>query len=473
MVKHVSILIAVLVLIFSVVAEAKELYVDQARGNDLVSYEANTYSNPWRSIERAAWGSNDKKAMVSSQAAAAGDTVYVTAGTYTVANVLTAGSNRWNVAYETVNSGSSGHPITFKGVGKVILQTTGIAGPVIGSRGPDYIIWDSFYIDEANVNTYKDTGPVVVTGADYCQILNVEIKGKMTAWNDNHNGIRLEGANNTTIRNCKIYDVADNGEYGQNSAAVMMYDSNDSVIENNEFYNCGVGVFIKGIHSGSTQDRNIVRKNLIHNMGHSGIRLLGSRYSRVYQNIIQNSLTGVYIGFFNPTSDRIVNNTIVNNIRGITPQGTEMVDVGFYNNIIVGGNFFLYYWQQATPSTQDMAFNYNLYYSNDVHARYNSEGSPVLTIDYSTWKSTWRKDVNGINGNPQFVNPAGNNFRLQSGSPALMLGLDILNLSGRGTSATIPAGAYITGNEVIGRIVGAPSPSPGASITPPTGLRIQ
>lgn len=469
MVKQISILTAIFILVFSADVEAKILYVDQATGNDSVSYEVNSSATPWRTIGRAAWGSASRSEPNSSQAARAGDTVIVRAGTY---NTASSGSGRWNVAYNPANNGTSGNPITFRAEGLVTLQSTTAQGPVIGSDGKNYIIWDGFYIDEAGVNTTPDTGPVVVFNAAHVHLLNLEIKGKDPMWQDNHNGIRLEMANYTVIRNCKIYDVAERG-YGQNAAAIMMYDSNDSIIENNELYHCGVGVFVKGIHTGLTQDRNIIRKNLIHDMGHSGVRLLGSRYARVYQNIIHSSSSGVYVGFFNPTGDRIVNNTMVNNTNGIISQGTAMVDVGFYNNIVVGGNFFLYYWEQATPSTQDIAYNYNLYYNNSIHARYNSEGTPVLTIDFPTWKSTWRKDINGINSNPQFVNPAQNNFRLQSGSPALTLGVDILNLSGRGTTAIIPAGAYITGDEVIGPTGGGAPPSPSSSIRPPSGLRIQ
>jgi len=480
MIRQMSILSAVFVLVFSVAVEAKNLYVDGAVGNDSVSYEANSSANPWRTIGRAAWGSTNRSAPNSSQAARAGDTVLISAGTYSVVNT---GSNHGrNIAYNPVNTGTSANPIIFRGMGLVRLQTTGSAGPVIGATGRNYIIWDNFYIDEANVLTWADTGPVVIHAGTGNQVLNLEIKCVTPTWWDhesNHNGIRIEAADNTTIRDCKIYGVvATDGTYGQNAAAVMLYDSNDSIIENNEFYYCGVGVFVKGIHTPLTQDRNIIRKNLIYNMGHSGIRLLSSRYAKVYQNIVRNSEVGIYFGFFYPTSDRVVNNTLVDNVLGLQLQGNGMIDETVYNNIIVGSRSFAIESKDAPPANpagHDIKFNYNLYYNNYHHVQYNTYGSPVLSIGFSTWQSQWGKDVNGIYSNPRFVNSAAYNYRLENGSPALVLGIDILNLSGRGASAIIPAGAYISGNEIIGRTGGAtpPPPSPGSTISPPTGLRIQ
>ncbi|OGS04433.1 MAG: hypothetical protein A3J70_00875 [Elusimicrobia bacterium RIFCSPHIGHO2_02_FULL_61_10] len=65
-----------------------------------------------------------------------------------------------------------------------------------------------------------------------------------------------------------------------------------------------------------------------------------------------------------------------------------------------------------------------------------------------------------------FVNPANRDFRLQSGSPARTLGVDVLDLDNDGsTTDVIPAGAYVTGNEIIGRTGGGGTPP---DVTPPS-----
>ncbi|MCC6952673.1 MAG: hypothetical protein IT290_01005 [Deltaproteobacteria bacterium] len=54
------------------------------------------------------------------------------------------------------------------------------------------------------------------------------------------------------------------------------------------------------------------------------------------------------------------------------------------------------------------------------------------------------------------MNLAGNDFRLQSGSPALTGGIDFLDLNNNGSASdAIARGAYITGNETIGRTTGS------------------
>lgn len=55
-----------------------------------------------------------------------------------------------------------------------------------------------------------------------------------------------------------------------------------------------------------------------------------------------------------------------------------------------------------------------------------------------------------ITSDPLFVDAGAGNYRLQAGSPARDLGVDILDLQGGGTSASIHAGCYVTGTETIG-----------------------
>jgi hypothetical protein len=75
-------------------------------------------------------------------------------------------------------------------------------------------------------------------------------------------------------------------------------------------------------------------------------------------------------------------------------------------------------------------------------------------------------DVGSATGTPGFVDQANGDFHLTTGSPARTVGRDVLGLAvGGAIGATIPAGAYVTGTEIVGRRTG-PLPNP------PTQLRV-
>jgi hypothetical protein len=461
-----KILLITIWLLIPCLSYAKTLYVNGGTGSDATNYDTNDAGHPWATIGRAVWGSTSAGSPSTDQAAKAGDTVLVSAGVYSSAGTLTScgSEGRYTPILEPANSGTSGSPITFRGVGVVELRSAATyVGPIIGALNRNYITWENFYIDEANINSCSDTGPVTSFGSDYIKFLNLEIKSKTTAWVDNHNGIRLEDANYTEIRNCKIYDVGDNGGYGQNAAAVMLYDSNDTIIENNEFYHCGVGVFIKGIHT-YTQARTIIRKNLIYTMGWTGLIILGSDGALVYQNILRDNGIGVDMYALNGDhkNNKVVNNTFVR-ATGTGGGGGHILtrgdDANGYDGSIIQNNIFMTssYGNVVTDvsygaSAPNITFEHNNYYDFTSSKFWYSEGADSKT--FAEWKTDFGKDdlaPDSITTDPLFVSAGSNNFKLQAGSPALTLGVDILDLDGdSATDDIIPAGAYITGNETIG-----------------------
>lgn len=93
--------------------------------------------------------------------------------------------------------------------------------------------------------------------------------------------------------------------------------------------------------------------------------------------------------------------------------------------------------------------------------------------------SAWRAALGGtqagddyfsITSNPLFQDVSAGNYRLRSDSAALRAGIDVLDLNRNGsTSDPLPLGAYITGNEAIGLLVGGAAISPPS---PPTDLEV-
>lgn len=455
----------------SSLAEAKTLYVDQAIGNDSVTYEANSSSNPWRTIGRAAWGSTNRAAPNQSQAAQAGDIVIVKPGTY---NAAAASGERYIPAYNPANSGTAGNPIIFRAEGTVYLQSTNGNGPVMGSFGRHYIIWDGFYVDEEYVNTVSDTGPTGIWWANNCQIINCTIKGYARWSADNHNAIRIEGTRNAIVRNNRIYNVYWTSGSHSNCAAIMTYFSEDLLIEHNEIYNSICGIFLKGAGQDPQNRRQTVRYNLIHNVS-IGMRIHRVWDSNIYQNVIRN-ISGdaiQFIGFPDPSprNIKIVNNTIYGAGLGMyLAFGADQTGNFVHNNIISNMSGHVINANEVSLANISnkglMQFEHNVYFAFNRHSIIGS-----TNYTFSSWQTATGQDMvspASLNTDPLFVNPTVGDFRLQPNSPARNLGRDILNLTGGGTSATIPAGAYITGNEVIGRNV-----STSNAPAPPTGLGIQ
>jgi hypothetical protein len=368
----------------------------------------------------------------------------------------------------------------------LVLQT---AGPLIGCYSRNYITWDGFYLNEVYAAPAPDTGLVTINASNNCTIQNTEVSGIFVDYLDNHNGIRIEGSNFTVVRNNRLHGFGmDKGgdldgvvtvpSRNQNSAAVMLYDSNDTLIENNEMYDTGVGVFIKGLHAGATQRRNIIRYNYIHDMTDGAgssidatycIELLASYDDQVYQNICKN--IGNYAiriyelggGGAQPINPIVVNNTfyqvgVPGSSAAVYFQGSAVNGI-FQNNIVYNNNLDVISGNLSTQ-VSGTTLNRNLYFGF-ANMAYFGDG---VRMNFSQWQSAGN-DLNSLNSNPLFVNASQNNFRLQTGSPALTLGRAVAGIGGT-TGSVIPAGAYITGNEVIGINTGGVSPSPTPTPTP-------
>jgi hypothetical protein len=468
-------------------AEAKVLYVDRATGNDSVSYANNGPSTPWASIGRAVWGSTNRGAPNSNEAARAGDTVIVRAGTYSVA----ASGQRYEPSYNPVNSGTASARIIIQAEGTVNLTHSSSSGPAIGVYNKNYISWIGFTVNQATAAAQGDTGPAVLWYTNGSSIENCNIDGNGDPrWNDNHVGIRIENSTNVTVRNNRINNVYTSGVNDSNGAGIQVYHSGGVLIENNEISNVGSGIFLKAPF-GEQLNWFTIRYNLVRNATDAGIAVHrspnpASAPTLIYQNVVLNtSGSAIRIWPFDPTGDpstepmnvKVVNNTIVTAGEGLYVSNNLAANAGhvFWNNIVVGGSNWAvnFAGQASTFQKSRIDFEHNLYSGFSTFSIvYTSNQS------FSSWKSTYGQDnasPASVNTSPMFVDSGNQNYRLQAGSPARTLGVDRLDLNGNGsTTDIIPAGAYITGNEVIGLTgaVGGPPPTTPPAPAAPTNVRI-
>lgn len=436
--------------------DAATLYVNNSGSpacSDSTNKASNTASAPWCTVGRAAWGNAVRASANASEAASAGDTVLVTAGTYSTAGTGT----RNDPAFNPVNSGTAGNLITFQAVGTVTLQLSSSDGPTFGAYAVDYIKWKGFSVDEANATAHSDTGTVVIWDSTGSVIEDCTIDGNGDPlWGDNHNGIRLEAAVDPIVRNNTIHDVYTSTVNGHNGAGIMTYSVRGALIENNTIYNAGAGIFVKG-ESTVSQHSFTIRYNLIHDVTGKGIYFANatennaSLPSTITQNIIY-GCGGYGIIISSDVSSihyvTVSNNTVNDCVLNLSMRNaTGANDLAFTNNIssnpgASGENFNAGDVSSHTAWSAD----YNLYYARE---RWSYNSSSYTTL--ANWRTAISDEANSSLQDPLFVSVGTYDFHLQAGSPALTA-----------SSTGGPVGAYITGSETIG----AGASSSGATVIP-------
>ncbi len=457
--------ILILLSLFSSQAVAKELFVSAGSGNDSVSYAQNDQARPWRTLGRATWGSTSIASPNTSEAARAGDTVNVAAGTY---NTSAATNSRYTPIYNPVNSGAPGAYIRFVAQGQVYLRSSDSSGtqPIIGTLDRSYVVWDGFIVDEAFVPTRADTGPVVVWGSNNVIIQNLHVTGVPQAWGDNHGGIRIENSGDVTIRG-NLVERFDESHGG----GITTYSARGLIVENNEIRNCSDGIFIKGADNSAVT----IRYNLVVN-NKNGIMFgsvgIDGRPSFVYQNVILDSTLGgvIFIGYDNrtPAHVTVANNVIDGTTRSgdgggilLRPGYSGYRDLAFANNIVTDANAGVTAWGTELSA---ISFRNNNYFNNN---RVAYVGYSDLSL--ASWQSTYGKDTTGTQTvDPRFV--GGGDYKLATNSALIGAGVDVLDLNRNGsTTDAIPMGAYVTGSEVIGRNASSSSITP----APPQNLSVE
>lgn len=327
----------------------------------------------------------------------------------------------------------------------------------------DYIKWDGFYINEAFAPHAPDTGPITIFSSHHVIIENCIVEGVTSTYRDNHNGIRVENSNNVVLRNNLIRGIHDRGTppndsddamWHHNSAGIMLYGSHDVLIEHNEITDAGSGIFPKG-----NDNYNItIRKNLIYGV-RKGVRVsysntIGQNY--IVQNVIRDGvwIDNLGINLAENTRNYIVANNTIDNVENgmYVTSSLNQENLVIQNNIITNTYTAFNAW---VSTTKEYITDYNNYF---VTTQWANAGTIYNTL--AAWQTGINDDLNAITTDPQYMNRP-SDYRLIPGSPALTLGVDIMDLDGDGdTNDTIAAGAFVVGNEVIGRSGDTIAPNP-------------
>ena len=221
------------------------------------------------------------------------------------------------------------------------------------------------------------------------------------------------------VRGNTIFDVKQAWYRGFVSAAIIVGDAGDSVVERNVVHDFhALGIDVEHYNPGQYGSRNVIRRNLVYAAGQHAIAVLGANDTQIENNVIYDVTTFAIL--INTESgpalrNRIVNNTVYDSadrgiaiIHGSSP-GVFPQDTVIRNNIFSNISYVAIENQGSNTSA-----DYNLYW----HA---TGGLAVwITSTYTTLAGLQGigQETHGQVADPAFVSP-GVSFALAENSPAI------------------------------------------------------
>lgn len=337
------------------------------------------------------------------------------------------------------------------------FRNTGADGATIGGNGRSGVRWIGAYVNEAVSPSADETGPVVDWACSGNEYHGVLIQCATISRDSNHNAFRVEQSAYTLLKNSILRGCKYNGGANQNHAAWMSYDSLSPIIDHCEFLDNDTDLFPKGEHVGTGYINSALttrystftgaRAGWMHLGGSNGA--LGQPPCHHHHNLIRNTPSGVYFHSFgtaitdgHPSNNLFENNTFIGVGEvwywgwgsGALPYAH---DIELYRNILSGSNRGHGFVELGSSDLARVIANgcvadFNHYHNVTQPA--NIGGSVRSLAQFRSDSAAQGRQWEGstTSGDPLFVNAAGGDYRLQSGSTA----------AGKG--------CYETGAEIIG-----------------------
>lgn len=428
-------------------------YVDAAHqdANDSYTKAENDEDHPWKTIQQAA------------NVLTAGETVQVKDGTYTEL-VPDLFPNEVKLGLKPQNSGTAGNPITYMaypGHQPIIDQKNQGSGFYI--EGKHYLTIDGFEIKSfSRAGVWVNYGLTQVAGSSH-----IIVKNNLIYDGDgggNVGGIKFDGVDSGLAQNNIIHTIRVNGDARQtNSACIHSYNMSNTIIENNELYNCGAGVYHKQAPLG--REGVIIRYNIIHDIKRGAWYTNPGGLSpphinqQFHHNIVYNTGNCLHAKTKDIPEQSDGLKVFSNTFDNCSLQTDGFLNNEFYNNI--------YYMDDPDPFQRQLASEDGgtLFWESDIiYSDYNNYfPNFLITMGlFGTNQADFRSladwqnacvngcpdtlsvaapgpDQNGLAVDPQFVDRDNHNYKLLSTS--------ILLDAGRFGNSM---GAYTMGNEVIG-----------------------
>jgi parallel beta-helix repeat protein len=433
-------------------AEAEKSHTPGTYYVSLQGNNTNTGSEnqPWQTIQFAV------------NQAIPGDTIIVHAGTY-----------QENV--HITRAGEPDNPISLIAAESEGVLINGRADPALIGEG-NYWVLRGFELTSKADRTLR-------IGSSFWKIQENKITGAVYFWGNNNlfednvvdgsqhagneNGVMDDGpsSHHNIFRRNTVHDFNLRGFWSQ-------WLTHDNLFEENEVFNItaetGMGIDLDA--ASNVGYRHTVRGNIIHNCAQTGIELENSYASVVENNFIYNTgLEGIQVinyqgctvggeenQYGDPEGncegdelDTIVRQNVIidgGRVGGIVSYHSSGVKL--YNNTIYGSGAGFYILGDATQADNwDVQGNifahnsrvqisledpkslsqdsYNLVYQPGNDEVYEIRGAESLFYSLAEWEDAFGFGKNSIQADPMFVDPGKLDLRLQPGSPAIDVGLDL------------------------------------------------
>ncbi len=357
-----------------------ETFYVSPTGND---GNSGSQSEPWATLQQAA------------NTVGPGDTVIVVAGNY--------------VGFQVSVSGTAADPITFLAdPGVVINQQNPITPDGINLEGANYVIIDGFTVTNAPrvgirsvINHHSVIRNSTVDGAGMWGIFlgfseDMTIESNSVSNTVAEHGIYLaDDSHRAVVRGNTIFDnaifgIQANGDINSGGVGLIL----DAVIENNTLHGNLSAIKGDGLQS------SLIQNNVIYDTQGNGIFLV--------------QVDG---------ADGSKDNTIVNNTIVLPPDGSWGVKIldGSTGNTLRNNVLYSHHSHRGAISISPDSLPGFTSDFNAMEPRITlDDGNTIL--DLATWQGTYGQDVNSFAATPadlQFINEAGGDFHILSGSPAV------------------------------------------------------
>lgn len=330
-----------------------------------------------------------------------------------------------NPANHTVEVKRRANAFDLSGRSNVVIAGLNLfAATIVTDAASDNIVIDGINAEYVGHFTTSETGwEVPVDSGIYLAGTDSVIRNSTIAFGAGH-GVALGGSRNR-VENNVIHDV---GYSGANGAAVRAQGT-AHFIRNNTIYNAGrTGILASRFVAGRILN-NLIHDVMLQTTDGGGIYTYGTdgrgteiAYNRIY-NVITGGFGGVGVYLDNGSSNHIVHHNLTYNVN----HGTKLNPPG-PNNQVFNNTFVANSRGVASSGTKDMSATA---FRNNIFTKPVDIGATALQ-EANLYSTTV----------PQFVNGAKGDYRLQSTSPAIDIGVKLPAYTDGYAGAAPDAGAF-------------------------------